>query len=327
MLPSHLLRTLSRDPAPRFLLSFTTFSVLSIFFFLMIRRPPRSTLFPYTTLFRSHPRSRGDCGWQPVPAGDRVRADRPNVRDHSGRCPRRGGVHAVAPSRQHHAHPAAGAARRVVVERHRARRDLAGALRHRCRARDRHGHVLAQRRLAAVAPGVGPDRRVLAASTAGHFFVAPDNGLLSFLPADAHFVGLPIPVDAAPPFQARDVFAPVAGQLALGAPLSHVGHPVTEVYRSPLPTPHHDGTLLIGEVIYVDRFGTLISNIPGDAVEPGVRIKVAGTEIGTLARTFGDVGRGALVAFVGSGGTVEIAVRDGSAARLLGVGVGAEVRA
>ncbi len=99
------------------------------------------------------------------------------------------------------------------------------------------------------------------------------------------------------------------------------------MYRSPLPTPHHDGTLLIGEVIYVDRFGTLISNIPGDAVEPGVRIKVAGTEIGTLARTFGDVGRGALVAFVGSGGAVEIAVRDGSAARLLGVGVGAEVRA
>src|SRR5438445_8305712 len=170
-------------------------------------------------------------------------------------------------------------------------------------------------------------RRPRDTSTAGHFFVAPDNGLLSFLPADAHFVGLPIPVDAAPTFQARDVFAPVAGQLALGAPLSHVGHPVTEVYRSPLPTPHHDGTLLIGEVIYVDRFGTLISNIPGDAVEPGVRIKVAGTEIGTLARTFGDVGRGALVAFVGSGGTVEIAVRDGSAARLLGVGVGAEVRA
>src|SRR5438874_641088 len=112
-----------------------------------------------------------------------------------------------------------------------------------------------------------------------------------------------------------------------GAALSHVGHPVTDVHRSPLPAPRHDGTIVIGEVIYVDRFGTLISNIPGDAVEPGVRIKVGGTEIGTLARTFGDVGRGALVAFLGSGGTVEIAVRDGSAARLLGVGVGAAVRA
>ena len=181
--------------------------------------------------------------------------------------------------------------------------------------------------LAVVDPGVGTDRRVLAASTAGHFFVAPDNVLLSFLPADAHFVGLPIPEDAAPTFQARDVFAPVAGQLALGAPLSHVGHPVTDVHRSPLPAPRHDGTIVIGEVIYVDRFGTLISNIPGEAVEPGVRIKVGGTEIGLLSRTFGAVGRGALVALVGSDGTVEVAVRDGSAARLLGVGVGAEVRA
>jgi len=181
--------------------------------------------------------------------------------------------------------------------------------------------------LAVVDPGVGTERRVLAASTAGHFFVAPDNGLLSFLPADAHFVALPIPGNAAPTFQARDVFAPAAGQLALGASLSTVGHPITDPYLSPLPSPRHDGAAVVGEVIYVDRFGTLISNIPGEQVEPGVRIKVHETEIGTLSRTFGDVGRGALVAVVGSGGTVEIAVRDGSAARLLGVGVGAKVRA
>ena len=83
----------------------------------------------------------------------------------------------------------------------------------------------------------------------------------------------------------------------------------------------------MGEVLYVDRFGTLISNIPGPDVEPGVRIRVAGTDVGSLRRTFGDVERGTLVALVGSGGTVEVAVRDGSAARLLGVGVGAEVRA
>ena len=181
--------------------------------------------------------------------------------------------------------------------------------------------------LAVVDPGVGTDRRVLAASTAGHFFVAPDNGLLSFLPPDAHFVALPIPGDAAPTFHARDVFAPAAGQLALGASLSTVGHPITDPYLAPLPAPRHDGAAVVGEVIYVDRFGTLISNVAGGDVEPGVRIAVDGTEIGTLSRTFGDVGRGQLVAFVGSGGTVEIAVRDGSAARLLGVGVGAEVRA
>ncbi len=180
---------------------------------------------------------------------------------------------------------------------------------------------------AVIDPGVGTERRALAAQAAGHFFVAPDNGLLSFLPADAHFVALPVPPGASPTFHARDVFAPAAGQLALGAALTHLGHSITDPHRSPLPSPRHDGAAVVGEVIYVDRFGTLVSNISGEQVEPGVRIKVAGTEIGALARTFGDVGRGQLVAFVGSGGTVEIAVRDGSAARLLGVGVGAEVRA
>ena len=181
--------------------------------------------------------------------------------------------------------------------------------------------------LAVVDPGVGTKRRALAAGAGGHFFVAPDNGLLSCLPADAHFVSLPIPPGAAPTFQARDVFAPAAAQLAIGASLTQLGHAITDPYLAPLPAPRHDGAAVVGEVLHVDQFGTLVSNIPGEQVEPGVRIRVGGTEVGTLARTFGDVARGQLLAFVGSGGTVEIAVRDGSAARLLGVGVGAEVRA
>ncbi len=180
--------------------------------------------------------------------------------------------------------------------------------------------------LVVVDPGVGTARRALAAGAAGHFFVAPDNGLLSPLPPAAHFVSLPIPAGAAATFHGRDVFAPAAGQLAIGASLSHLGHPITDPVRTPLPAPRRDGAALVGEVLYQDCFGTLVSNIPGALVKPGARISVAGTEIGPLARTFGDVARGQLVAFVGSGGTVEIAVRDGSAARLLGAGVGAEVK-
>jgi S-adenosylmethionine hydrolase len=180
--------------------------------------------------------------------------------------------------------------------------------------------------LAIVDPGVGTSRRALAASAGEHLFVAPDNGLLSFL-QKPQFVSLPTPKDAAPTFHGRDVFAPAAAALASGARLESLGAHVSDTTHAPLPTPHHDGTALMGEVVYVDRFGTLISNIPGPDVEPGVRIRVAGTDVGALRRTFGDVERGTLVAFVGSGGTVEIAVRDGSAARLLGVGVGAEVRA
>jgi hypothetical protein len=180
--------------------------------------------------------------------------------------------------------------------------------------------------LAVVDPGVGTTRRALAAAAGGHWFVAPDNGLLSFLESP-RFVSLPIPAEAAPTFHGRDVFAPAAAALANGARLEDMGTPITDPNHAPLPTPHHDGTALMGEVLYVDRFGTLISNIPGPEVEPGVRIRVAGTDVGSLRRTFGDVERGTLVALLGSGGTVEIAVRDGSAARLLGVGVGAEVRA
>jgi len=181
--------------------------------------------------------------------------------------------------------------------------------------------------LAVVDPAVGTERRAIAAEAANHRFVAPDNGVLSFLPSDARFVALPVPRDAAPTFHGRDVFAPAVAALASGNRLDQLGEAIKQPQRSPLPTARSQSDGVIGEVLYVDRFGTLISNISPDVVEPGVRIRVAGTDVGPLRRTFGDAARGTLVAFTGSGGTVEIAVRDGSAARLLGVGVGAEVKA
>jgi S-adenosylmethionine hydrolase len=179
--------------------------------------------------------------------------------------------------------------------------------------------------LVVVDPGVGTKRRALAAGAAGHFFVAPDNGILTSLPSDARFVELPVPAGAAPTFHGRDLFAPAAAELANGTALTHLGHPIADPVRSPLPVPRKDGASWVGVVIYVDRFGTLVSNIPGDAVAPGAHVKVGEREVVT-SRTFGDVARGDVVAFVGSGGTVEIAVRDASAAGVLGLGVGAEVR-
>ena len=181
--------------------------------------------------------------------------------------------------------------------------------------------------LAIVDPGVGTARRALAAECDGHRFVAPDNGLLSFLPETARYVSLPVPASAAATFHGRDVFAPAAARLANGAALEDLGESITDPCHTPLPAARHDHLTVIGEVIYVDRFGTLVTNIPGDAVQAGARVRIEDSEAGSLRRTFRDVAQGALVAFVGSGGTVEIAVRDGSAARMLGVGVGAEVRA
>jgi S-adenosylmethionine hydrolase len=181
--------------------------------------------------------------------------------------------------------------------------------------------------LAIVDPGVGTSRRALAVEYAGHRFVAPDNGLLSFLPSDARYVALPTPAAAAPTFHGRDIFAPAAAALAVGARLEGLGEAVSNPYRDPLPTHRVAGGAIVGEVVFVDRFGTLISNIPADLLPPSATVRVDGTEIGHLRRTFADVAPDELVAFRGSDGAVEIAVRDGSAAAALNVGVGTEVQA
>lgn len=179
--------------------------------------------------------------------------------------------------------------------------------------------------LVVVDPGVGTDRRALAAQAGGHRFVGPDNGLFTPLSEDARFVALPILRDASPTFHARDVFAPAAARLAAGARLDELGTAVSDVVRAPLAAPRVSDTAVIGEVVYADRFGTLISNVPRELVRSGAPITVADTSVGPLRRTFGDVATGKLVAYIGSGGTVEIALRDGSAASVLGVGVGALV--
>lgn len=181
--------------------------------------------------------------------------------------------------------------------------------------------------LAVVDPGVGTPRRALAAQVSGHRFVGPDNGLLSILPDDTRFVSLPVLRDASPTFHARDVFAPAAARLALGARLEELGPVVSDRIGLPLPGFRVEDGLLVGEVLHVDRFGSLVSNVPCDALVRGAHVTVAGGDVGALRRTFGDVDRGRLVAYCGSGGTVEIAVRDGSAAELLGAGVGATVTA
>ncbi|HXE58986.1 MAG TPA: SAM hydroxide adenosyltransferase, partial [Gemmatimonadales bacterium] len=87
------------------------------------------------------------------------------------------------------------------------------------------------------------------------------------------------------------------------------------------------GKTVVGEVIYVDRFGNLVTNLTPELVPPYAVLEGDGQEIGPVRRTFADVASGALVAYVGSGGQIEVAVRDGSAARRLGIGVGGRVRA
>ena len=176
-----------------------------------------------------------------------------------------------------------------------------------------------------VDPGVGSGRAAIAVESAGRYLVGPDNGVLSpalLLPA-VRVVTLPLPPRAAPTFHGRDVFAPAAARLASGAAIDELGHPTMDpvVRRTPVARQLDDGTLA-GEVITVDRFGNLVTNLVG--VRAGT-VSVAGRVVGGLARTYADAPAGELVALVGSTGLVEIALRDGSAARALGVGRGTPV--
>src|SRR6266571_3029815 len=128
--------------------------------------------------------------------------------------------------------------------------------------------------VAVVDAGVGTDRRVLGVTRFGHYFLAPDNGLLSFLSLNAPFVSIPVLPEAAPTFHGRDVFAPAAGRLATGGSFESLGTAITDPVYAPLPIPLTEGDSLVGEVLHVDRFGTLISNITGNSIQPGVAISV-----------------------------------------------------
>lgn len=175
-----------------------------------------------------------------------------------------------------------------------------------------------------VDPGVGSSRRALAVASNEQYLVGPDNGVLSpaLLIAGPRIVALPVPVRASATFHGRDVFAPTAAALARGEAVESLGIKVRDAVIRRTPEAHRasDGGLA-GEVIVVDRFGNAVTNLIG--LRGGV-VEVAGTAI-PVRHTYAEVGPGAPVAVVGSTGFIEIAVRDGDAARTLGIARGARV--
>jgi S-adenosylmethionine hydrolase len=186
--------------------------------------------------------------------------------------------------------------------------------------------------VAVVDPGVGSARRGIALQTPSAIFVGPDNGLFTpFVGQRVACVALTNPATHRRPvsvtFHGRDVFAPVAAHLANGLPLSELGPPVDDPlsWVSPQPQRLPDGRVR-AEVVYVDHFGNLVTNVRRGEREGLGKIRVVvGGESLILRRTYADVAPGALLALFGSDGYLEVAVRDGSAAGHLGLGVGTTV--
>jgi len=188
--------------------------------------------------------------------------------------------------------------------------------------------------VAVVDPGVGGARADLLVEAGGSFFVGPDNGVLSLAArADRRIYRIEAPAfrrePVSPTFHGRDIFAPTAGRLAAGAPASEAGPLLPSMVELAPPVVSRRASEVEGRVIHVDAFGNLITSLGSEHVPPDASIEVEGAGgvfHPVLGRTFSDVATGALVAYLGSGGQLEIARRNGSAAAHVGAERGARVR-
>ncbi len=185
--------------------------------------------------------------------------------------------------------------------------------------------------VAVVDPGVGTTRRPLLLASAGQLFIGPDNGLLTLAATagEAWILNRPqlFRATVSSTFHGRDIFASVAGHVAAGLPPQACGSPVKRWTTLQLPQPRLDGDRLVGAVVHVDRFGNLITNLDRQRVGAPAAwlVTLQERDIGPIRGTFGEVAPGCWVAYIGSGGELEIAIRDGDAASALGKTSSAQV--
>lgn len=190
--------------------------------------------------------------------------------------------------------------------------------------------------VAVVDPGVGSARRPVCVETDCGILVGPDNGLLT--PA-ALQAGIRRVVECTnrefwrpvvgPTFHGRDVFAPVAGHLAAGVALDHIGRAAPPLAPLALPTAERRVDAVHGCVIHVDRFGNLITNVTEADLEgfppQGLSVSIGGVVLRGLVPSYSAVPEGAMLALFNSWGLLEVAARNGSAQMRSGSSRGAPV--
>ncbi|MGE0085220.1 MAG: S-adenosyl-l-methionine hydroxide adenosyltransferase family protein [Desulfococcaceae bacterium] len=191
-----------------------------------------------------------------------------------------------------------------------------------------------------VDPGVGGKRDILAAQYKGHFFLAPDNGILSLMAEDGDFDSL-IRVEnskyfrdsVSRTFHGRDIFAPAAAHLAMGVKLENFGTRMdfSQIKKiaseKPFVSEHGE---IIGKIISTDRFGNLISNISEDMLSQSgdtrkMEIHIGSCKIEGLSESYESMPVSQPLAIIGSCGLLEIALNCGHAGQYFGIEKGAQV--
>jgi S-adenosyl-L-methionine hydrolase (adenosine-forming) len=184
--------------------------------------------------------------------------------------------------------------------------------------------------LAVVDPGVGSTRKALAVAAGGHFFVAPDNGILTHvLESQADGIAYEITADhyfnkpVSTTFHGRDVFAPIAAWISRGIPLHQLGPVLPNPVKLQIPALKYvRDSLIQGIILAVDHFGNLITNLKPSNVPRAFKMMAGQKEITTMHQTYAEGALGEIFIVPGSTGYLEIAVKDGSAAAQLNLKAG-----
>jgi len=207
--------------------------------------------------------------------------------------------------------------------------------------------------LVVVDPGVGTGRDIIIVQTSRYVFIGPDNGVLYAasrddgvevifsLDADRLYgelrsrfydngvISRILEKGTSSTFHGRDLFAPLTAYLSLGFPASNVGRPRDGMVELKLPEPVVDEGSVAGRVIYIDRYGNIITNIHrhllGMGGEVYIKIKDEMMHVGSMVHTYDDVPAGKPAPLVSSRDRLEIAVNGGNAAEYYGAAVGDEI--
>lgn len=185
-----------------------------------------------------------------------------------------------------------------------------------------------------VDPGVGTQRRPIAAQIGPQLFVGPDNGVFTLLYERAEEQGWPVKVvhtdnpaywldTISKVFHGRDIFSPVGAHLASGVPLEKLGRVIDDPKRIEIPKPQPSETGIVGEVNHIDRFGNVISNIHRKDMhaKQAAKVRVKDTKVVGMVNTFGDRPQGDLIALYSSNDYVTLSEVNGNAAARIGAQV------
>jgi len=180
-----------------------------------------------------------------------------------------------------------------------------------------------------VDPGVGTERRGIILKTKDYIFIGPDNGVFTLINDVDKIIEIPQPEEASLTFHGRDVFAPIAAKIACGAKIEELGSEIKSFKKLKIRKPERKGDKIFGEVLCIDAFGNIITNIPKEILNleynQSITIKIKEKFKVRFLKSYGYAEKNELLALIGSANTLEIAVNQGNAAEKLGVKGGEEV--